>query len=239
MATPASPVESQYVDFGRAFQFFFEDPEWQKKTLMGSLFVLLMFTIVGAPFLIGYGMEVMRRTARGESYPLPEWTDSGKFFMDGLQAIGLYLVYYVGVLLIPGAVGCLSALVGGAAGDSGGGVAALGMMFAYILMFVFLLPFAVYFPAALIRMTMLQRFGAGFEVRENIELIKRAPGNYFIALGIYLLTHMIAGVTIYLCCLPYFPTAFWALCVSMWAMGEVVRRDPVLGGQTGYAQVFA
>ena len=86
---------------------------------------------------------------------------------------------------------------------------------------------------------MLGRFSAGFEVRENIELIKRAPGNYFIAIAIYLVTTFIAQFAIYLCCLPYFPAAFWALCVAVWALGEVVRRDPVLGGQTGYAQVFA
>ena len=180
MATPATPVESQYVDFGRAFQFFFEDPEWQKKTLMGSLIVLLSLILVGIPFLVGYGMAVLRRTARGEARPLPEWDGYGKYFMDGLQVIGLYLVYFIGAMLIPGAVGCLAAIVGGAAGDNGGGVAGMGIMFAYLLMFIFILPLAVYFPAA-----------------------------------------------------------FWALCMGMWAMGEVVRRDPVLGGQTGYAQVFA
>ncbi|MET0553306.1 MAG: DUF4013 domain-containing protein [Vicinamibacteria bacterium] len=239
MATPATPVESQYVDFGRAFQFFFEDPEWQKKTLMGSLIVLLSLVLVGIPILVGYGMAVLRRTARGEARPLPEWDDYGKFFMDGLQVIGLYLLYFVAAMLIPGAVGCLAAIVGGAAGDNGGGVAGLGIMFAYILMFLFILPLAVYFPAALMRMTMLERFSAGFEIRENIELIKRQPGNYFIALAIYLVGHFIANFAIYLCCLPYFPAAFWALCMGMWAMGEVVRRDPVLGGQTGYAQVFA
>ena len=56
MATPATPVESQYVDFGRAFQFFFEDPEWQKKTLMGSLLRPPVLILVGLPFLAGYGM---------------------------------------------------------------------------------------------------------------------------------------------------------------------------------------
>lgn len=239
MATPASPVESQYVDFGRAFQFFFEDPEWQKKTLMGSLFVLLSVLLVGIPFLVGYGMEVLRRTARGEARPLPEWSDYGKYFMDGLQIIGLYLAYFVVAMLIPAAVGCLAAVVGGAAGDNGGGVAGMGIMLAYLLMFIFILPLAVYFPAAFMRVTMLGRFSAGFEFRENIELIKRGPGNYFIAIAIYLVGHIIANFAIYLCCLPYFPAAFWALCMGMWAMGEVVRRDPVLGGQTGYAQVFA
>lgn len=239
MATPATPVETQYIDFGRAFQFFFEDPEWQKKTLMGSLMVLASLILIGIPFFVGYGMEVLRRSARGEAYPLPEWSDYGKYFMDGLQVIGLYLVYFVGAMLIPGAVGCLAAVVGGAAGDRGGGVAGLGIMLAYFLMFVFLLPLAIYFPAALMRMTVLGRFSAGFEFRENIDLIKRGPGNYFIALGIYLVGHFIANIAIYLCCLPYFPAAFWALCMGMWAMGEVVRRDPVLGGRSGYAQVFA
>jgi hypothetical protein len=239
VATPATPVESQYVDFGRAFQFFFEDPEWQKKALMGSLFVLLSLVLIGVPFFVGYGMEVMRRTARGEAYPLPEWTDYGKYFMDGLQVIGLYLVHFIAVMLIPGTVGCLAAVLGGAAGDRGGGLAGMGIMLAYLLMFIFVLPLAVYFPAAMMRMTVLGRFSAGFEFRENIEFIKRAPGNYFIALAIYLVGHFIANFAIYLCCLPYFPVAFWALCMGMWGMGEVVRRDPVLGGQPGYAQVFA
>jgi uncharacterized protein DUF4013 len=239
VATPATPVESQYIDFGRAFQFFFEDPEWQKKALMGSLFVLLSILLIGIPFFVGYGMEVMRRAARGEAYPLPEWTEYGKYFMDGLQVIGLYLVYFIAAMLIPATVGCLAAVVGGAAGDRGGGLAGMGIMFAYILMFIFVLPLGLYFPAAMIRMTMLGRFSAGFEFRENIELIKRGPGNYFIALAIYVIGHFIANFAIYLCCLPYFPAAFWALCMGMWAMGEVARRDPVLGGQTGYAQVFA
>jgi hypothetical protein len=206
---------------------------------MGSLFVLLSILLVGIPFLVGYGMEVLRRTARGEARPLPEWSDYGKYFMDGLQIIGLYLAYFVVAMLIPATVGCLAAIVGGAAGDNGGGVAGVGIMFAYLLMFLFILPLAIYFPAAFMRVTMLGRFSAGFEFRENIELIKRAPGNYFIALAIYLVGHFIANFAIYLCCLPYFPAAFWAMCMGMWAMGEVVRRDPVLGGQTGYAQVFS
>jgi hypothetical protein len=241
VATPATPVESQYVDFGRAFQFFFEDPEWQKKTLMGSLFALLTMFIIGAPFLAGYGMAVVRRTARGEAYPLPEWDDYGKFFMDGLQMIGLYLVHLFGALLLPGAIGCLTAVVGGAAGgDAGGGLAGMGMMLAILLAFLLMLPVLVYFPAAYIRMTVLERFSAGFEVRENIELIKRGPGNYFIAIALYLITQMMASFAYYLCVLPGFPATFWAAAVGSWGFGEVARRDPVLGGQaTGYAQVFA
>jgi hypothetical protein len=76
-------------------------------------------------------------------------------------------------------------------------------------------------------------------VRENIELIKRGPGNYFIAIAIYWVTSLIAQFGIILCVIGLFPMAFWSMAVTGWALGEVARRDPVLGGRTGYATVFA
>jgi hypothetical protein len=115
----------------------------------------------------------------------------------------------------------------------------MGMVLAELLGFAILLPVMLYFPSAYIRMVVLGRFNAGLEIRENIELIKRSPGNYFMAIAIYVVTSLIAGILFY-CCIPYLPAAFWSLCVGGWALGEVARRDPVLGGnQSGYAQVFA
>ena len=81
---------------------------------MGSLFVLLSMILIGIPFVAGYDMAVLRKTARGDALPLPEWDDYGKFFMDGLQTIGLYLIHFFGALLVPGAIGCVAALIGGA-----------------------------------------------------------------------------------------------------------------------------
>lgn len=241
MATPANPVESQYVDFGRAFQFYFEDPDWVKKTLMGSLFYLLSVLLVGLPFIAGYVVQVTRKAARGEARPLPEWTDYGQMFMDGLQVIGLYLVHILAALVLPGSIGCVFALIGGVGSrsDAAGGVAAIGMMLAQLLLFVVMLAVMVYFPAAYIRTAVTGRFGAGLEVRENIELIKRNPGNYFLAIAIYLVTNFIAQLGVLACCIGILPAAFWSMCVAGWAMGEVARRDTVLGGQSGYASVFA
>jgi hypothetical protein len=241
VATSPTAGETTYVDFGRAFQFYFEDPDWQKKTLMGSLFYLLALLLVGFPFVAGYAVQVTRRAARGEARPLPEWEDYGKLFMDGLQMIGLYLLHILAAFILPGSIGCLFAIIGGAASgsDAAGGVAALGMMVAQLLLFVVMLAVMVYFPAAYIRTAITGRFSAGLEVRENIELIKRSPGNYFLALAIYLVTNFIAQFGVLLCCIGFFPAAFWSLCVAGWAMGEVARRDPVLGGQSGYASVFA
>jgi hypothetical protein len=241
VATTPQPAETTYVDFGRAFQFYFEDPDWVKKTLMGSLFYLLSVLLVGLPFIAGYVVQVTRKAARGEARPLPEWTDYGQMFMDGLQVIGLYLVHILAALVLPGSIGCVFALIGGVGSrsDAAGGVAAIGMMLAQLLLFVVMLAVMVYFPAAYIRTAVTGRFGAGLEVRENIELIKRNPGNYFLAIAIYLVTNFIAQLGVLACCIGILPAAFWSMCVAGWAMGEVARRDTVLGGQSGYASVFA
>jgi Protein of unknown function (DUF4013) len=241
VATAPTPGETTYVDFGRAFQFYFEDPEWVKKTVIGALFYLLAVFLVGLPFVAGYIVQVTRRTARGEALPLPEWTDYGQLFSDGLQMIGLYLLHFLAAMLLPGAMGCLFAVLGGVASgnDAAGGVMALGMMASYLLLFVILLVVLVYFPAAYIRTAITGRFGAGLEVRENIELIKRSPGNYFLAIAIYWVTSFIAQFGIILCFIGILPAAFWSMCVTGWAFGEVARRDPVLGGRSGYATVFA
>lgn len=243
MATSPTAGETTYVDFGRAFQFYFEDPDWMRKTLMGGLFYLLAMILVGLPFVMGYVVQVTRRAARGEARPLPEWENYGQMFSDGLQMIGLYLVHILAACILPGSLGCLFAVIGGVASgsDAAGGVVALGIMAAQLLLFVVLLAVMLYFPAAFIRTAITGRFSAGLEVRENIELIKRSPGNYFLALAIYLVTNFIAQFGVVLCCIGFFPAAFWSMCVAGWAMGEVARRDAVLGGgsESGYATVFA
>ena len=113
--------------------------------------------------------------------------------------------------LLPGSIGCLFAVIGGAASgsDAAGGVAAMGIMFAYMIFFVLMLAVIVYFPAAYIRTAITGRFSAGLEVRENIELIKRSPGNYFLAMAIYWVTSFIAQFGILLCFIGIFPAAFW------------------------------
>lgn len=241
MATSPTAGETTYVDFGRAFQFYFEDPDWVKKTLLGGLFYLLAMLLVGAPLVAGYVVQVTRRTARGEARPLPEWDNYGQLFSDGLQVIGLYLLHFLAACILPGSIGCLFAVIGGAASgsDAAGGVAALGIMAAYMLLFVVMLAVLVYFPAAYIRTAITGSFRAGLEVRENIELIKRSPGNYFLALAIYWVTSFIAQFGLILCFIGIFPAGFWCMCVTGWALGEVARRDPVLGGRSGYATVFA
>jgi hypothetical protein len=229
MASSPTPGGSG-VDFGRAFQFFFQDPDWVKKILIGGLFQLLAMILVGIPFVLGYEMRVLQRTWAGDPRPLPEWDDFGGLFRDGLKGLGLALVYFLGALLIPGSLGCLLAVAGSASGsETLGGIAAVGMLLLQLLAMVMILVVALYFPAAFIRMTLYQRFNAGFEFRENLDLIKRNPGNYAIALLIFLVANFVSQFGVILCCIGIFPVTFWSNCVLGFVLGEVARGDVYIG----------
>src|SRR5262245_65020003 len=93
-STPATPGGGDYIDFLRAFTFVTEDPDWIKKILLGGLFTLLGgLCLIGTPFVAGYGLRVIARTARGEARTLPEWDDWGGLVMDGVRGVGVCLVW--------------------------------------------------------------------------------------------------------------------------------------------------
>lgn len=235
MATPTLPPApaSPAFDFGKAFRFVFDDPDWVKKVLLGGLFALLSALIVGAFFLGGYLVRLIRNVHRGEARPLPQWDDLGGIFQDGLPAVGVYLVYGLGAALVPATVGCVAGALGGGMGalvsggdeDLAGAGMAVGFGVFYLLMFVFAFALMVFVPAALTRFALAGRFGAAFEFREVVAFIRRNLGNYLLTLVAYLLASFVAQFGILLLCVGIFPAAFWSYCVLGWGLGETARLD--------------
>lgn len=235
------------IDLGRAFRFVVEDPDWIKKILIGGVFTLLSGVLVGAVFVVGYGVRLTRRVAAGDPRPLPEWEDLGGMFGEGLRGLAIYLVYVLPVAIVPMGFAVALALAGaGLSGSSGapgardasdvfGALAAFGLMAVYAVTAILMLVLALYVPAAMARFAMLDRVSAGFEVRENIDFIRRNLGNYAMALLLYLLASFASQLGVLLCCVGIFPASFWAVCILFWALGEVVRRDPTLAPPTGVA----
>lgn len=231
--TTAAPGSGGTLDFGRAFSFVTEDPDWIKKVLLGALFYFGASLLIGAPFVAGYALRVIARTARGEARPLPEWDDFGGLFVEGLKAIGLYLACALVFLLPVGVLGCAFALMAGglskaAPSGAGEGLAAIGILGLYGVGLVLMLALAIYLPAAFIRLALLGRFGVGFEVGENVALIRRNLGNYALAVLVYLAASIAAVFGYCLCLVGVFATSFWAICSGAWALGEVARRDAAL-----------
>jgi hypothetical protein len=242
MSTASGPGPARdNIDLARGFRFVTEDPDWIKKVLIGGVFMLLVGLLVGAVFVAGYGLRLLRRTARGEPRPLPEWDDLGGLFSDGLRPVGIYFAYALPVAIIPMAFFAIAAVVGAGLSRAGshegseafGALMAIGFMGVYALMAVVMLALALYVPAALARFAMLERMGAAFEVRENLDFIRRNLSNYAMTLLLYLLASFAAQLGIVLCCVGFFPASFWAFCILCWGLGEVVRRDPTLAPRSG------
>lgn len=241
MASSPGTTGGGTVDFGRAFQFYFEDPEWVRKTLIGGGLYLagtLLLVVLGVGLLLyaivaGYAMRVMQRAYAGDPRPLPEWDDHGGMMRDGLKLLGLSLAYAVIVFGVPGmgfaVLGIAAGAASSAGSDAAGGLMALAMVGMQLLFMGLALVLAVYLPSAIARMTLYQRFGAGFEIKENLALIRRNPGNYAIAVVLILLANFVAQIGVILCCIGFFATTFWSMCVMGYALGDMVRRDPLIG----------
>jgi hypothetical protein len=222
--SPAAAAPGTSLDFGRALSFFFQDPNWVQKILIGSLFTLLSMFLIGGVFVAGYAVRLVRRTARGEPYPLPEWEDYGGMFAEGLSAIGAYLLH-----LLPAVVGAVAVLVPLAFLDTRDSDPSPAVLFVLIplILLATLVFFAVllYFPAAFTRLAVEERFGAALEFDSNWSFLKRNLSNYLLALAAFFVANFLSQFGILLFCVGILPATFWSQCVGAFALGEVAFRD--------------
>jgi hypothetical protein len=227
------------LDFAQALRFAFDDPDWIKKILLGGLFSLLGVLIVGVLFVSGYVVRLIRRSAKGEARPLPDWDDLGGLFGDGIPVVGVYLAHVLPVTLVPLFVLFASALVfGGTIGlaersepvaGALGALLSLVMLGLYAVFMLAMLALMLYLPAALVRLALFGRFGAAFEWRENLGFIRRNAGQYLLAIGFYLIASFVAQFGVILCFFGVFPASFWSVCVLAFCLGQVARGDAELG----------
>jgi hypothetical protein len=232
----APPASSDTIDFGRCFTFVTEDPDWLTKVLVGGLFALLSAVLVGVPFILGYWGRTVKNVAAGQQRPLPAWDDLGGIFSDGLRLVGVYLVYALGLMVAMMAMSCLLMLpfvALGSASEMDGGPEALfaalgglGMLLFYGVVMLVSLGAMIYLPAALVRAALRDSFAEGFAWREVLGFIKANLGNYALSLVIYLVASFVSQFGMLLCCIGFFPAAFWAYQVLAYALGETVRLNP-------------
>jgi hypothetical protein len=78
------------------FDSLTKDPNLLKKLLIGSLFALTGFGMLP---VLGWSLEALRRNLRETAPALPEWDNLGAYTLDGLKATGLYLIWFLPVIL--------------------------------------------------------------------------------------------------------------------------------------------
>jgi hypothetical protein len=189
------------MDFGKAFVYMFEDPEWVRKfgigaliTLAGLLLSPILIGLLAFVFLAGYSLDVTRNVIRREQYPMPEWVDWGGFFVKGLKLTVAILIWSLPALLtsIPMLFGSIWM---GNAENSGG--AAFGGIFLLLcgmcLAVLWGLFVTVISPAVYVRMAQTGSFASAFQITELWNFTTRNLGNIIIAIVLTWIAGLIAA----------------------------------------------
>lgn len=211
------------INFGRAFSYILEDPEWVRKSLIGALFVILSLFILPIFVIAGYYLELIQNVARGNPRPLPEWDNIGDKFVKGLvfglKLLVVTLVYALPIIIIT----ILQVAISAIASDSktGGGLVLLTIPLSLLSM-VFSIALAFVSPLLtihVIRDSMSEAF--------NFPLIIKEIRENFVNLLLVVLGMLLAGFVAQLgfiaCLIGVVWTAFLAQLVEGNLIGQLWR----------------
>ncbi|HUP50628.1 MAG TPA: DUF4013 domain-containing protein [Thermoanaerobaculia bacterium] len=208
----------------RPFAFTFDDPRWLQKVLIGGLFYLLGFLLIGFFFILGYLARLARNVIAGVEHPLPEWDDLGEYFAEGLRLVGVVIVWIVPLVVLAMFFMFPAALMSEAEHDVARGVGGCVLGTVWCLMFPLSLAVTFFLPASLLMAVTERRFGAAFELDRIWRFIKGNIGDYLLAIVIYFVARFLAGFGILLFCIGLIFTAFWAMVITTHAFAQVYRR---------------
>jgi hypothetical protein len=210
------------MDIGKAFTYVFEDERWITKVLIGGLFVLASIVLVGIPILAGYALRTMRNVMNGVEKPLPEWTNIGDLFKEGLYLAVIIIIWAIPVILIA----CIFGIAGGLAGssNSSAGANAMGLLSTCVscLAGLWSLAMYVFMPALFIRFAEKPEIRTGFEFAELWAFTRANISNIIIAVLLGLVASLAASVVGSIACgVGTFFTSFWAYTVMAHLYGQV------------------
>lgn len=188
------------MNYGRAFSYITEDPEWLKK--VGIAMLVMLIPVIGQIVVFGWTLEMMRRVINDEPETLPDWDDFGKYLGNGFKEFVVRLVYALPIVLFyccyfVSFLG-LTAVAGNAGSDSDagqalGGVALFSMICLYCGLFVFILVAALLTPPATGILAATGELGAALRIGNVFALLRAAVGPYLLSLLILALVAPLAS----------------------------------------------
>jgi hypothetical protein len=185
------------MDFGKAFTFVFDDPDWLKKVAINALIGLI--PLIGQLYVLGWGLEVARRVATGSATPLPD-VDFGTFLGHGLKAFVVSLVYTAPIWILSIVVAIITAIGGQVSEDAGMMLTTITSICLGLFSLVFGLLLGVIMPAALTRTVVLGTIKDGLDVRAVWALVSNAVGPYLMTLVGTILASLLAAIVGSLAC---------------------------------------
>jgi hypothetical protein len=225
---PVTPAKTEF-DFVKPFAYVFEDPRWLTKILIGGLFYLAGFMLIGWFFILGYVAQTMRNVILGQPRPLPEWDNLGDYFGEGAMLFAVGFVWMLPIFALVGMI-IVPAIASGALQNHGSaGAEALSAMTAGItgvlscLMVPVGLAITVFLPASFLFVVVERRFGAAFELGRIWTFIRNNLANYLLAVVVYLVARFLGGFGVALCCIGVVFTGFWSFLITGYAFAQTYR----------------
>ncbi|MDP9192424.1 MAG: DUF4013 domain-containing protein [Acidobacteriota bacterium] len=233
---PAPPPVSgaPQFDFGKPFTYVFDDPQWLQKILIGGLFYLASFLIIGWFFILGYVARVVRNVIADVKLPLPEWDDLGGFFNEGVRLVGISLIYSVPILFLL-AIMIPASILGDADNAAAQVVGAVAGCVACLFVPLMIVTM-IFLPAALLFAVVEQRFGAAFEFARIWAFVRNNIGNYLLAIVIHIIAQHLGGFGVALLCIGVIFTGFWSFLITAHAFAQVYRLAEGKGPQPAFGQ---
>lgn len=227
----AGSSQTNSFDFVQPFAFVFQDERWVQKVLIGGLFYIAAFLLIGIFFILGYCARLARNVIAGVPKPLPEWDDLSTYFVDGVKLAVVGLLYILPFIIIFCAVFIPAGIIGaiGERHDNDFAQFASGTMATCLWCLVVPLSLALSFwlPAALTFAVVEDRIGAAFEIGRIWRYIKNNFVNYLLAFLVYLVARFAVPFGAILFCIGIVFTAFWSMVVAAYAFANAYRLSPV------------
>lgn len=212
------------MDFGRAFTFVTEDPDWLKKILITG--VIMLIPVLGGIYALGWAMEVGRRTANYEEpVRLPD-VDFGRYLGLGFKAFVVMFVYSLPIIVLTLPMSILVSMVSGSGtnSDIAGVLATLVSLVCTCVIMLYSVVYMFIYPAAVMRTAMTNSIGAGLKIGEVFRLVKAAPSAYLIViLGVLAAGFAASLVGSLLCVVGIIFTSVYSMAVTGHFMGQAYR----------------
>lgn len=187
------------MNFGRAFTYAFEDPDWLKKAGIAALVTLI--PVIGGITVLGWGLEITRRVIKNEPQTLPDWSGDnfGIYLKNGLKEFAISLAAILPLFIVMGC--CYGAIIAStiamtsANSDNGssvaGGAVTILMLCMYCIIFIYAIVAGLYIQAAIGTLADTGELGAAFRFAEVVALVRAAPGPYLLSILIVGLTGVV------------------------------------------------
>ncbi|MFQ5708454.1 MAG: DUF4013 domain-containing protein [bacterium] len=207
------------MNYSAALSFTFEDEEWVKKTVIGGLIAFVsfycgIFFITGF-FILGYYVALLRNVLNGVEKPLPDWSNFGNIFVDGVMGGIIFIVYFVVIGLI-----CALPITQLAMDPYMPGVEK-GFAIALVSLLT-LFAWCFFINAAFIQYAATNNFAAAFKISGLFNLLRSNLGNF---LAIIIFSTILNGI-LFLAGLgivsPF--TNFWGLLVQAHLFGQCAKE---------------